>query len=246
MKKTIFFLYGIIAYVIFLGVFLYAVGFIGDFAVPKTINSGEGAGFGQALLINLGVLTIFALQHSVMARPGFKQWWTQYINPAIERSTYVLLASLALILVYWFWQPMRGIIWEVQNETGITVLYGLYALGWVIVLLSTFMINHFDLFGLKQVNEYLKSIEPQPIPFKITFFYGIVRHPIMLGFIIAFWSTPVMTTAHLVFSVTTTFYILIAIKFLEERDLKKFHGEKYVEYQNKVPMLIPFTKRNSV
>jgi methanethiol S-methyltransferase len=245
MGRSLSFIYGVVAYIIFLGSFLYAITFVGDFLVTKTINSGVETPFAQALLINLGVLTIFALQHSIMARPGFKKWWTTIIPKPIERSTYVLLASLALVLIFWQWRPMDGIIWEVQNETAAAMIYGLYGAGWLIVLLSTFMINHFDLFGLKQVYEHLKKIEPQPIPFKMSFFYRIVRHPIMLGFIIAFWAAPVMTTGRLVFAVTTTLYILIAIKFLEERDLKKFHGETYLEYQKKVPMLIPFAKGNS-
>lgn len=243
MKKILTLIYGIIAYIIFLGAFLYAIPFVGDFFVDKTINTGVASPFGQALLINLVLLTIFALQHSIMARPGFKEWWTQIIPKPIERSTYVLLSSLALILLYWQWQPMQTVVWEVQHEAGVMTLYTLFGVGWLIVLLSTFMINHFDLFGLKQVYEYLKGIEPQPIPFKVSFFYRIVRHPIMLGFIIAFWAVPVMTVGHLVFAITTTLYILIAVKFLEERDLRRIHGEQYVEYQKQVPMLIPFTKR---
>ncbi|MEX0648757.1 MAG: methanethiol S-methyltransferase [Balneolaceae bacterium] len=243
MKKIIAFIYGVIAYLVFLGAFLYAIAFTGDFAVAKTINTGLETPFTQALLINVVLLSIFALQHSIMARPGFKEWWTKFIPQSIERSTYVLLSSLALILIYWQWRPMPDIVWQVQNEAGEILLYGLFAAGWIIVLLSTFMINHFDLFGLKQVYENLKKTEPQPIPFKMSFLYGVVRHPIMLGFVIAFWATPVMTVGHLIFAVTTTLYILIAIKFLEERDLKNVHGDRYTDYQEKVPMLIPFTKR---
>jgi len=245
MGRTHSFFYGVIVYIIFLGSFLYAIPFVGDFLVTKTINTGVETPFGQALFINLVLLTIFALQHSIMARPGFKNWWTTIIPKPIERSTYVLLASLALLLIFWQWRPMTGIIWEIQHELVAALLYCFYGMGWVIVLLSTFMINHFDLFGLKQVYEHLKKIEPQPIPFKMSFFYRIVRHPIMLGFIIAFWAAPVMTTGRLVFAVTTTLYILIAIKFLEERDLKKMHGETYIEYQKKVPMLIPLLNRKS-
>lgn len=242
MKKIIAFLYGIIAYIIFVGAFLYAIVFVGDFAVEKTINTGMETPFAEAVIIDLILLSVFALQHSIMARPGFKKWWTQFVPRSIERSTYVLLSSLALILIYWQWRPIPDIVWEVQQETAVTLTYGLYALGWLIVFLSTFMINHFDLFGLKQVYENLKDIEPQPIPFKMSFLYRVVRHPIMLGFIIAFWATPVMTAGHLLFSITTTLYILIAVKFLEERDLRKIHGEQYAEYQEKVPMLIPFAK----
>lgn len=242
MKRTIAFIYGLIAYILFLGAFLYAIAFVGDFLVPKTINTGTETPFAQAIVINLAVLTVFALQHSIMARPGFKKWWTQFVHPAIERSTYVLLSSLALILIYWQWRPMTSVVWEVQNEIAVTVIYGVFALGWLIVLLSTFMINHFDLFGLKQVYEYLRNLEPKPIPFKMNFLYGVIRHPLMLGFIIAFWATPVMTVGHLIFSLTTTVYILVATKFLEERDLHKIHGQQYAAYQREVPMLIPFTK----
>lgn len=243
MKKVIAFIYGVISYVIFLGAFLYAIAFVGDFAVTKTINTGVETPFTQAVLINLLLLSIFALQHSIMARPGFKKWWTKFVPHAVERSTYVLLSSLALILIYWQWRPLPDVVWEVQHETGAILLYSLFGLGWVIVLLSTFMINHFDLFGLKQVYENLKKIEPQPIPFKMNFLYSIVRHPIMLGFVIAFWATPVMTVGHLIFSVTTSLYILVAVKFLEERDLQKAFGKRYAEYQENVPMLIPFAKR---
>lgn len=243
MKKTAAFIYGIIAYVVFLGSFLYAIAFVGDFTVAKTINTGLETPMPQALIINLVLLTLFALQHSVMARPAFKQWWTRFVSPAVERSTYVLLTSLVLILLFWQWRPLPSIVWEVRPETAAILLHGLFAAGWLIVLLSTFMISHFELFGLRQVYENLKNIEIDPIPFKMDFLYGVVRHPIMLGFIIAFWATPVMTAGHLVFSVTTTLYILVAVKFLEERDLEKIHGETYVEYQQNVPMLIPFMKR---
>lgn len=244
MKKIIALLYGIVAYFLFLGTFLYAIAFVGDFGVTKTINTGPETPFMEALIINLAVLSVFALQHSIMARPGFKEWWTKIIPPEIERSTYVLLSSLALILIYWQWRPMSAVIWEVQHETATILIQGLFALGWLIVLLSTFMISHFELFGLKQVYRYLKNIEPKPISFQKPFLYQIVRHPLMLGFIIAFWATPVMTLGHLVFSITTTLYILIAVKFFEERDLLRKHGEKYAEYQEEVPMLIPFPKGN--
>lgn len=243
MKRIIAFIYGLISYVLFLGAFLYAIVFVGDFLVPKTINTGMETPFMQALLINLALLSVFALQHSIMARPGFKRWWTQFVHPAIERSTYVLLSSLALILIYWQWRPMTTIVWEIQNEIAALAIEGIFVLGWLIVLLSTFMINHFDLFGLKQVYEYLKKLPPKPIPFKMYALYGLIRHPLMFGFIIAFWATPVMTVGHLVFSITTTLYILVAVAFLEERDLRKEHGEQYVRYQKEVPMLIPFTKR---
>ncbi len=240
MKKSIVFLYGVIAYLIFLVAFLYAIGFVGNFIVPKSIDSGTETTFMQAFLVNAILLGIFAIQHSVMARPAFKKWWTSIISPVIERSTYVLLSSLALILIYWQWQPMTSIVWEVENQTVSLILKGIYLFGWLVVFLSTFMINHFDLFGLKQVFENLGNKQSQQAGLKLNFFYKIVRHPIMLGFIIAFWATPVMTLGHLIFSITTTLYILIAIKFFEEKDLLKTHGKEYEEYQKKVPMIIPF------
>jgi len=239
MKKTLSFLYGAIAYLIFLVAFLYAIGFVGNFLVPKSIDSGTETSFVQALLINALLLSQFALQHSIMARPAFKRWWTGIIGSVVERSTYVLLSSLSLLLIYWQWQPMLTSVWKVSSPTGINILYGVYALGWLIVFLSTFMINHFELFGLKQVFENARNIQTQPQTFKINYFYGIVRHPIMLGFLIAFWATPVMTLGHLVFSITTTLYIFVAVKFLEERDLLKAHGQTYEDYKKKVPMIIP-------
>lgn len=244
MKKVLATLYGLLAYVVFLAAFLYAIGFVGDFLVPKTINSGEVGDFTTSLLINLALMSLFALQHSIMARPGFKKWWTRIVPAVIERSTYVLLSSLILFLLYWQWQPMPATIWEVEGESLRTVLLALFALGWLIVLLSTFMISHFDLFGLKQVYIYLRQIEPRHMEFKTTMFYSFVRHPIMLGFIIAFWAEPHMTTGHLLFTITTTLYIFVAVHFLEEKDLLKMHGETYRKYQKDVPMLIPFTKWN--
>ena len=244
MRKVLATLYGLVAYVAFLAAFLYAIAFVGDFLVPKTINSGTPEETTTSILINLGLLSLFALQHSIMARPGFKRWWTRIIPKVAERSTYVLLASLLLFLLYWQWRPMPDLIWQVDSEVGIITLNGLFVLGWLTVLLSTFMINHFDLFGLKQVYDYAKSIEPRRPEFKLRMFYQVVRHPIMLGFIIAFWATPVMTAGHLLFAVITTAYIYVAVAFLEERDLVKMFGDQYREYQKNVPMLIPFSKRN--
>jgi protein-S-isoprenylcysteine O-methyltransferase Ste14 len=245
MKKLISFLYGIIAYVIFLAAFLYAIGFVGNLIVPKTIDSGTGTTFIRDLLVDSLLLSLFAIQHSVMARPGFKKWWTTIIPLAIERSTYVLLSSLTLLLLYWQWQPITTIVWKTENQTISVILYAIYFFGWLVVLLSTFMINHFELFGLKQIFENMQNRqnEAHHAVLKTFFFYQIVRHPIMLGFIIAFWATPIMTMGHLIFSITTTLYILIAIKFLEEKDLRKIHGQEYEEYQKKVPMIIPFTRR---
>lgn len=242
MKKLIIFLYGILSYFVFLGAFLYAIGFVGNFLVPKSIDSGTESSLMNAILINVVLLSIFAIQHTIMARPIFKKWWNSIIDPASERSTFVLLSSLALILMYWKWVPIKSIIWQVENEILILVIYGIFVLGWLIVLLSTFMINHFHLFGLKQIYDNMQSQEISGLKFRKQYLYKLVRHPIMLGFIIAFWATPVMTTGHLLFAVVTTLYIFIAVKYLEEPDLKNAIGEPYEDYQKEVPMIIPFMK----
>lgn len=243
MTKLISFIYGIIAYFVFLIAFLYAIGFVGNFFVPKTIDSGVEPLLLKAILTNTILLSVFALQHSIMARPAFKKWIIGIINPAIERSTYVLLSSLALLLIYWQWQPITTIAWKVENETIAMILTGVFFFGWLVVFLSTFMINHFELFGLKQIFDNLKGKLTANPKFQTKFLYKIVRHPIMLGFIIAFWATPLMTFGHLMFSVITTIYILVAIKYLEEKDLRNFIGKEYETYQNEVPMIIPFTKK---
>jgi len=239
MKKSIAFIYGVIAYCIFLFAFLYAIGFVGNFIVPISIDSGAESSFMQAFLINTALLSLFAIQHSVMARPAFKKWIRSIIGPVIERSTYVLLSSLALLLLYWQWQAMPYVVWNIEGETAVMIILGIYFFGWIVVLLSTFMINHFELFGLKQIFENLRGKQPQHPTFKMNYLYKIVRHPIMSGFIIAFWATPRMTLGHLLFSVTTTIYIFVAVKFLEEKDLRKFYEKEYEEYQKKVPMLFP-------
>lgn len=241
MKKFVFLLYGIIAYVLFLGTFLYAVGFVSALIVPKHIDSVPESPLSYALLVNAALLTLFALQHSIMARPAFKRWWTRFVPEPIERSTYVLLASLCLLLLFRYWQPMGGVIWEVESQTGQTILQSLCLLGFGIVLISTFLINHFDLFGLRQVWLNFIGKPYEPLPFRTPFFYKYVRHPLYLGFMIAFWATPVMTAAHLFFAVMTTAYMLTAIQF-EENDLTKHFGEKYAEYKRSAPMLIPFSK----
>lgn len=245
MRKVLILLYGIICYIVFLGSFLYAIAFIGDFAVPKTINSGVQGPVALSLIIDAVLLCVFAVQHSVMARQGFKKWWNNFIPKPIERSTFVLASSLALILIFWQWRPVEAVIWEVKNSVFQAVIYGMYAVGWLIVLLGTFLINHFNLFGLQQVYRYMKDQKPLPPEFKKPFFYKVVRHPLMFGFIVAFWATPLMTMGHLLFSLATTGYILIAIQ-LEERDLVRFHGEDYRKYQREVSQIIPMPPQKDV
>lgn len=243
MKKSIIFIYGIVAYCIFLVAFLYAIGFVGNIFVPKTIDSGVEPTLLKAILTNTILLSVFALQHSVMARPKFKEWFTSIFSHAMERSTYILLSSLSLLLVYWQWQPITTLVWETENTILSSILTGIFFLGWLIVLLSTFMINHFELFGLAQIFDNLKNRKTSNPKFQTNYFYKLVRHPIMLGFLIAFWATPVMTLGHLWFSIVTTLYIFVAVKYLEEKDLRKLIGEEYEKYQKEVPMLIPFTKK---
>ena len=242
MKRILVLLYGISCYLIFFLTFLYSVGFVGNLIVPKSIDSGVPASLVQALLINVLLLGIFAVQHSVMARPAFKRWWTQFVPQTVERSTYVLLSSLALLLLFWLWQPMPGAVWNVESTLGQNALWALFWIGWGLVLISTFLISHFDLFGLRQVWLNLKGKSYTPLDFKAPLLYGFVRHPIMLGFIIAFWAIPHMTVGHLLFAFATTAYILIALQF-EERDLVAFYGATYEEYRRKVSMIIPLPKK---
>jgi len=244
MEKILIPIYGIVAYLIYLIAALYMLGFLGNFIVPKSISSGTGGPLGQAMVINLMLLSLFAIQHSVMARPPFKKWLTSFMNPAIERSTYVLLSSLVLLLLYWQWQPIPTVLWEVKSEMIYLLIMGLYGLGWVVVLASTFMINHFELTGLQQVYNYLKNKQSESSSFQINYLYKFVRHPLMLGFLIVFWATPYMTLGHLLFTSVMTIYIFLSVKYLEEKDLRRTIGKEYEDYQAKVPMIIPFTNRN--
>ena len=238
------FLYGVVSYAIFFVTFLYAVGFIGNFGVPRTLDAGPSRPFVESLLIDLGLLALFALQHSVMARPAFKRWFTRVVPEAAERSTYVLASSVALIAMFALWQPLGGVVWTVTDATARGVLWGCFAFGWLLVLVSTFLINHFDLFGLRQVWLQLVGKPYTTLVFGTPGPYKLVRHPLYVGWFFAFWATPTMTVSHLLFAIMTTAYILVAIQ-LEERDLETFHPE-YREYKARVPMLIPFTKRQNV
>lgn len=236
-------LYGALCYLVFLSAFLYAIGFVGNLLVPKSIDDGATVPLAEALLVNTGLLAVFAVQHSLMARPVFKRWWTKLVPRAIERSTYVLLASLALLLLYWQWRPIPQTVWVIESEIGRALVYGLFFIGWSIVLAGTFMINHFDLFGLRQVYLYARHQNYRELGFRTPFFYRFLRHPIMLGFLIAFWAAPVMTVGHLLFTLATTAYILIALQ-LEEHDLAQHFGEQYREYRRRTPMLIPRPPRS--
>jgi protein-S-isoprenylcysteine O-methyltransferase Ste14 len=244
MKRYLTVGYGAVCYVVFLAAFLYSIGFVGNLGVPHTVDGGIEASLLEALLVNTLLLGLFAVQHSVMARPAFKRLWTRVIPTAIERSTYVLLSSLALILLFWQWRATPTIVWNVTWAPGRMLLWVMFAAGWTIVLLSTFMISHFDLFGLRQVYLSWQRKPYSELVFRTSMFYRVVRHPIMLGFIVAFWATPTMTTGHLLFAVATTGYILIAVQF-EEHDLAAALGARYQDYRSRVPMLIPGLRRTS-
>lgn len=243
MKRYLTVGYGAAAYLLFLAVFLYLVAFLGNFWVPRTVDHGLSAPIGQAVLVNMVLLGVFGLQHSVMARSGFKARWTRLVPPPIERSTYVMLSNVVLVLLYWQWRTMPAVIWEVELPAGRLALWTLFWLGWAVALASTFMINHFDLFGLRQVYLAWRARPYTDLDFRVRFFYRLVRHPLMLGFVIAFWAVPTMTAGHLLFSIVMTGYILIATQF-EERDLVAALGDEYRDYRRQVPMLLPLGRRS--
>lgn len=235
--------YGVVSYAIFFATYCYAAGFVGGFLVPKSLDSAASMPFGNALAVNAALLGLFAVQHSVMARPFFKQWLTRLVPTAAERSTYVLCSSLALVLLFWLWQPMGGVIWQVDHPTGALLLRGGFVFGFLLVLVTTFLINHFDLFGLRQVWKFFRGVPYRPLNFVTPGPYKLVRHPLYVGWIFAFWCAPTMTMAHLVFAIATTVYILVAIQ-LEERDLQDLHPE-YSEYKRRTPMLVPGLATNN-
>jgi protein-S-isoprenylcysteine O-methyltransferase Ste14 len=245
MTRFIAFLYGLVSYFVFFGTILYAIGFVTGLVVPKTIDTTIDAGtvvpLTEAIVVNLLLMSLFAIQHSVMARPRFKAWWTQYVPKSVERSTYVLLASLALVLLCWQWRPIPTVVWQVADPTFATAVLGLSLFGWVLVFTSTFLINHFELFGLHQVMNNLTGRPMPQVRFKTPMLYNFVRHPIYLGFIIAFWAAPTMTVGHLLFAAVTTAYIFVGI-FLEEHDLIEMFGDEYRRYRERVSMLVPWRK----
>jgi methanethiol S-methyltransferase len=237
--RVLIIVYGTMAYLTFLAAFLYAIGFLGGISVPRSVDHGITVPLGEALAVNLALLGLFAAQHSVMARPGFKRWWTRFVAPSVERSTYVLVASVVLFVVFWQWRTMPAVLWDVTSPMWRAAVWSAFWLGWVTVLAASFMISHFELFGLRQA--YLAWRERKPNignGFRTPLLYRLVRHPLMLGFLIAFWSAPTMTAGHLLFAVATTGYILIAVRF-EERDLAASLGNPYREYRRRVPMLVP-------
>lgn len=241
MGRLLALLYGIVSYFVFFVVFLYAIGFVSALGVPKTIDTGAAAPLLEALTIDILLMSIFAIQHSVMARPQFKQWWTRLVPKSVERSTYVLFSSLALVLLFWQWRPIEGLAWQINDPRIAMAVIGLSLVGWLIVLTSTFLINHFELFGLHQVANNLTG-RPMPAPrFRTPLYYNFVRHPIYLGFIIAFWAAPKMTMGHLLFAAVTTAYIFVGI-MLEEHDLTTVFGDDYRRYRQRVSMIVPWRK----
>lgn len=243
-RRVVFLVYGILTYVFFLGTFLYAIAFVGGFA-PTSLDGPATTPIASALAIDLGLLALFAVQHSVMARRWFKRRWTRLVPQPIERTTYVLLATLALGLLCWQWRPLGGSVWSVEDPVGRGALWTVFGIGWLLVLVTTFLINHFDLFGLRQVWLHLTGQPYTRVPFVTPLAYRTVRHPLYVGFLLAFWATPTMTVSHLVFAVATTAYIVLAIQF-EERDLAREYGTAYLEYRRRVPMLLPVGRQRRV
>ncbi len=244
MARIVALAYGVVCYLLFLAVFVYAIGFVGNIAVPKSIDSGPAEATLVALAVDAVLLSLFAIQHSIMARQWFKRAWTKIVPWPVERSTYVLFASAVLALLLWQWRPIPGTVWEVQNPMAKLALQVGFFVGWGLLLFSTWLIDHFELFGVRQVFHYLKGVKLEPPAFKTPALYNVVRHPLYLGFLIAFWSTAHMTVGHLFFSIMTTGYILVAIQF-EEHDLMRFYGEAYREYRQRVSMIIPFPPRKT-
>ena len=244
LKRFAVFFYGIACYAVFLATYLYAIGFVGNVYVPRTMDGPPTGNPALSLAIDLALLLLFALQHSILARPRFEDWWTRFIPEAAERSTYVLASSLALIALFAFWRPLGGSVWLVQDPAVAMVLHGLCAFGWLLALVSTFLISHFDLLGVRQAWLYLHSVPYQPVGFRMPWPYRVVRHPLYVGQLLAFWATPTMTVTHLLFAIAMTGYVLVAIQF-EERDLIADLGDAYREYRRRVPMLIPFTRRQA-
>lgn len=238
MSRIAIFAYGILCYLIFLAVFLYGIGFIGGFLTPTRLDGVPTSTLGRALMVDLSLLAVFAIQHSGMARPAFKRWWKRYVPEAAERSTYVLLSSLALVALYIFWQPIGGVVWSAPSGVARNIVIGVYLSGWLLLLYTTFLIDHFDLFGLKQVWRRLSNKTYRDPVFRTPSLYKLVRHPLYIGWLTIFWAAPTMTAAHLLFAVGCTAYILIAIRF-EEHDLVSAFGTTYVDYRARTPMLIP-------
>jgi protein-S-isoprenylcysteine O-methyltransferase Ste14 len=241
MSRFIAFLYGLVAYLVFFATFVYAIGFVSGLVVPKTIDTGAAVPLTEAPVLNILLMSLFAVQHSLMARKEFKRWWTKYVPKAVERSTYVLLASLALALLFWQWRPIATVVWQVNDPRVAMVITGLSLVGWLLVLTSTFLINHFELFGVHQVANNLVGRDMPALRFRTPVLYKVVRHPIYLGFIIAFWVTPNMTVGHMLFAAVTTAYIFVGIA-LEERDLVGLFGDEYRRYREQVSMLVPWRK----
>ncbi len=243
MPRILTFTFGLASYAVFLTSFLNAIAWLGNLWVPKTIDSGIAGSPGESILTDILLLSAFAIQHSVMARPAFKRWWTQWVSPSIERSIYVLAASLLLLAICVYWKPLPAIVIQTSGLAA-SLLRALFWTGWLIVLASTFMINHFELFGLRQAWQTLRDRPKTADPFVERMFYKLVRHPIMLGFLVAFWATPIMTIGHLLFAAVTTAYIIVALQF-EERDLKAAYGAAYEAYQSRVRMLLPLPRGSS-